>query len=27
MLILVRWNPPENGEKTHKIFFDFNNSN
>jgi hypothetical protein len=27
MHILVRWNPPENGEKTHKIFFDFNNSN
>jgi hypothetical protein len=27
MLILVRWNSPENGEKTHKIFFDFNNSN
>jgi hypothetical protein len=26
MHILVRWNPPENGEKTHKIFFDFNNS-
>jgi hypothetical protein len=21
MHILVRWNPPENGEKTHKIFF------
>jgi hypothetical protein len=27
MHILVCWNPPENGEKTHKIFFDFNNSN
>jgi hypothetical protein len=25
--ILVHWNPPENGEKTHKIFFHFNNSN
>jgi hypothetical protein len=24
--ILVRWNP-ENGEKTHKIFFHFTNSN
>jgi hypothetical protein len=24
--ILVRWNPPENGEKTHEIFFNFNNS-
>jgi hypothetical protein len=27
MLILVHWKSPENGEKTHKIFFDFNNSN
>jgi hypothetical protein len=27
MHILVRWNPLENGEKTPKIFFDFNNSN
>jgi hypothetical protein len=27
MHFLVRWNYPENEEKTHKIFFDFNNSN
>jgi hypothetical protein len=26
MHILVCWNYPENGEKIHKIFFDFNNS-
>jgi hypothetical protein len=25
--ILVRWNPLENGEKIHKIFCHFNNSN
>jgi hypothetical protein len=25
--ILVHWNPLENGEKTDKIFFHFNNSN
>jgi hypothetical protein len=25
--ILVRWNPLENGEKIHKTFFHFNNSN
>jgi hypothetical protein len=25
--ILVRWNPLENGDKTYKIFFHFNNNN
>jgi hypothetical protein len=25
--ILVHWNPLENGNKIHKIFFHFNNNN